>query len=85
MSDDNVIRVDFDGRTSESQYYELQTDIPDHPSVYVSVTEEGLELVQSEDGEMHIVHLTDGQLQAALMVFAAEVMNDTDEEEVTYQ
>jgi len=79
--DGNVLKLAFDERTSQSHYYEIDTDKPDTDPVFVSVQEEGVEIIQTTDSEMNVVFLTDGQLQGVLQVFAAEALGvDTDEQ-----
>lgn len=88
---ENIIRVDFDKRDSESQYFEIETDKLGQPSVFVSVLEEGIELIQiDEDGFISEVQITDGQLQGVLAIFAQEVLAEDNitfdpDEGVTYQ
>lgn len=71
MSDDNVINVDFGGRTSESRYYEVQADEPYDP-VFVAVHEAGIELIQEDGAEAHEVFLTDEQLASVLLIIGIE-------------
>lgn len=72
--DGNVLKLAFDERTSESHYYEIDTDKLDSSPVFVSVQEEGVEIIQNTDSEMNVVFLTDGQLQGVLQVFAVEAL-----------
>lgn len=77
--DGNILKLAFDERTSESHYYEIDTDKPESNPVFVSVQEEGVEIIQTTDSEMNVVFLTDGQLQGVLQVFAVEALGANDD------
>lgn len=81
MSDeDNVIKLDFGGRTSESRYYEVHADEP-YDAVFVAVHEAGIELIQEDGDQAHEVFITDEQLATVLLILGLEEQRNSEEGE----
>ena len=67
----DIIKVDFEGRSSESKYYQLDADEP-HLPVIVSVHPEGVEILQYDNDEMVEVFITDEQLGLILLLLSQQ-------------
>lgn len=81
MSDeDNVIKLDFGGRTSESRYYDIPADEP-YDAVFVAVHEAGIEIIQEDGEEAHEVFITDQQLATILLIIGLEDSRNSEEGE----
>lgn len=69
----NVIKLDFDGRRSESKYYNIEADKSEiYDPIIVSVHSEGIEVLQHDGDEMHEIFITDEQLASLLLILTIE-------------
>ena len=66
---DNIIHMDFnpDVTTTDTPFYEIETDKPDSDPVFVSVHTEGIELVQQGNE----IFITDGQLAGIIQLLVS--------------
>ena len=83
--DNNIIKVDFDNRETESKYYNISTDEPGFDPVVVSILSNGVEILQQDPGSLEIqeVFLSDEQLSSILLILAIEEGNNDGKQEPT--